>query len=62
MAWAEQNARGAILHDFTDERNWRYLAELKVLNEDADGLHAVLEDVFIILGRDPENSRPTQRN
>ncbi len=55
MAWAEQNARQAILHDFTDERNWRYLAELKVLNEDADGLHAVLEDVFIILGRDPEN-------
>ena len=55
MAWAEQNARQAILHDFTDERNWRYLAELKVINEDAEGLHAVLEDVFIILGRDPEN-------
>ena len=55
MAWAEQNARQAILHDFTDERNWRYLAELKVVNNDADGLHALLEDVFIILGRDPEN-------
>lgn len=55
MAWAEQNARQAILHDFTDERNWRYLAELKVMNEDAEGLHAVLEDVFVILGRDPEN-------
>ena len=55
MGWAEQNARQAILHDFTDERNWRFLAELKVMNGDGDGLHAVLEDVFIILGRDPEN-------
>ncbi len=36
MAWAEQNARQAILHDFTDERNWRYLAELKVINDDAE--------------------------
>ncbi len=55
MAWAEQNARQAILHDFTDERNWRYLAELKVINKDAEGLHALLEDVFVILGRDPDN-------
>lgn len=55
LAWAEQNARQAILHDFTDERNWRCLADLKVLNRDGDGLHAVLEDVFSILGRDPEH-------
>ncbi len=55
LAWAEQNARQAILHDFTDERNWRCLADLKVLNHDGDGLHAVLEDVFSILGRDPEH-------
>ena len=55
LAWAEQNARQAILHDFTDERNWRCLADLKVLNQDGDGLHAVLEDVFSILGRDPEH-------
>jgi tetratricopeptide (TPR) repeat protein len=55
LAWAEQNARQAILHDFTDERNWRCLAELKVLHGDGDGLQAVLEDVFIVLGRDPEN-------
>tara|TARA_B110001452_G_scaffold146949_1_gene122219 strand:- start:7189 stop:8208 length:1020 start_codon:yes stop_codon:yes gene_type:complete len=54
-AWAEQNARQAILHDFTDERNWRCLAELKVANKDGDGLHAVMEDVFSILGRDPEH-------
>ena len=55
LAWAEQNARQAILHDFTDERNWRCLTDLKVLNQDGDGLHAVLEDVFSILGRDPEH-------
>tara|TARA_B100000900_G_scaffold195655_1_gene165584 strand:- start:10969 stop:11958 length:990 start_codon:yes stop_codon:yes gene_type:complete len=55
MDWAEQNARQAILHDFTDERNWRLLAELKSMNEDEHGLHAVLEDIFIVLGRDPEN-------
>ena len=55
FAWAEQNARQAILHDFTDERNWRCLAELKVSNKDGDGLHAVMEDVFSILGRDPEH-------
>jgi tetratricopeptide (TPR) repeat protein len=55
LGWAEQNARQAILHDFTDERNWRCLAELKVLNNDAEGLHAVLEDVFVVLGRDPEH-------
>ena len=54
-AWAEQNARQAILHDFTDERNWRCLAELKVANKDGEGLHAVMEDVFSILGRDPEH-------
>ena len=55
LAWAEQNARQALLHDFTDERNWRCLAELKVLNGDAEGLHTVLEDVFSVLGRDPEH-------
>ena len=55
MGWAEQNARQSILHDFTDERNWRFLAELKVMNNDEQGLHAVLEDIFVVLGRDPDN-------
>ncbi len=54
MQWAEQNARQALLHDFTDERNWRCLADIKVVNQDGDGLSAVLEDVFIVLGRDSE--------
>lgn len=55
MAWAEQNARQAILHDFTDEENWRCLADIKVVLKDGEGLCAVLEDVFIVLGRDVEN-------
>ena len=54
MSWAEQNARQALLHDFTDERNWRCLADIKVVNQDGDGLCSVLEDVFIVLGRDGE--------
>lgn len=54
MSWAEQNARQALLHDFTDERNWRCLADIKVVNQAGDGLSAVLEDVFIVLGRDAE--------
>ncbi|RZD41678.1 MAG: hypothetical protein CXT70_04150, partial [Methanobacteriota archaeon] len=29
-------------------------ADVKIINGDGDGLSAVLEDVFIILGRDPE--------
>lgn len=60
LAWAEQNARQAILHDFTDERNWRCLAELKVVNSDGEGLHALLEDVFIVLGRDHEQLEQLQ--
>jgi len=54
MQWAEQNARQALLHDFTDERNWRCLADIKVLIKDNDGLGIVLEDVFTVLGRDTE--------
>ena len=54
MAWAEQNARQAILHDFTDQRNWQCLADIKLINRDGEGLNAVLEDVFVILGRDPD--------
>ncbi len=55
IAWAEQNARQAILHDFTDEKNWRCLADIKVIIGDGEGLCALLEDIFSVLGRDPEN-------
>ncbi|MEJ6562949.1 MAG: hypothetical protein QNL85_04520 [Euryarchaeota archaeon] len=54
MAWAEQNARQALLHDFTDEQNWRCLADLKLILGDSDGISALLEDLFIVLGRDPD--------
>ena len=54
ISWAEQSARQAILYDFTEEENWRCLADIKVILGDAVGLSSVLEDVFLILGRDPE--------
>ena len=53
MAWAEQNAQQAVLYDFTDERNWRCLAEIKHMRQDGEGLSLVLEDLFVVLGRDP---------
>jgi tetratricopeptide (TPR) repeat protein len=55
LKWAEQSARQAVLHDFTHEENWRMLAEIKTLAEDENGLRAVLEDLFAVLGRDPEH-------
>lgn len=54
LAWAEQNAQQAVLYDFTDERNWRCLAQIKHMRGDAEGLSLVLEDIFVVLGRDPE--------
>ena len=54
MNWAEQSARQAVLHDFTHEENWRLLARIKQRIGDEDGLRAVLEDLFSVLGRDPE--------
>ena len=53
LAWAEQNAQQAVLYDFTDERNWRCLAEIKHMRKDGTGLALVLEDLFVVLGRDP---------
>ena len=53
LAWAEQNAQQAVLYDFTDERNWRCLANIKLLRNDGEGLALVLEALFVVLGRDP---------
>ena len=53
--WAEQNARQALLHDFTHPDNWRTLAEIKVILSDEIGLRALLGDLFSVLGRDPEH-------
>ena len=52
--WAEQNARQALLHDFTHPDNWRVLANIKVQLCDETGLRALLSDLFSVLGRDPE--------
>lgn len=56
LDWAEQHARQAVLHDFTEEDSWRMLTHLKVKVGDAAGVHAVLEDLFAVLGRDPERA------
>ena len=55
LHWGEQNARQAILHDFTDERNWHTLAHIKKMLGDGEGMYRVLNDVFTILGRDSKN-------
>ena len=49
LAWAEQNAQQALLHDFTDERNWRCLTNVKKLRLDEEGMALVLEDLFVVL-------------
>lgn len=55
LQWAEQNARQAVLHDFTDVKNWRTLAHIKGLLNDEEGLRRVLDDAFTVLGRDSEH-------
>ena len=55
LQWGEQNARQAILHDFTDERNWHTLAHIKKLLGDGEGMYRVLNEVFTILGREAKN-------
>ena len=54
FGWAEQNARQALLFDFTHPDNWRVLANIKVQLTDETGLRALLSDLFSVLGRDPE--------
>ena len=54
LSWAEQSARQAVLHDFTHPDNWRTLLTIKLQLGDHLGARAVLDDLFLILGRDPE--------
>ena len=54
LSWAEQSARQAVLHDFTHPDNWRILLKIKVSLRDNEGIRSVLDEVFLILGRDPE--------
>jgi tetratricopeptide (TPR) repeat protein len=56
LNWAEQSSRQSVLHDFTNEDNWRQLIEIKILLSDENGIRAVLEDLFVILGRNPERT------
>ncbi|HJM13641.1 MAG TPA: hypothetical protein QF641_04025 [Candidatus Thalassarchaeaceae archaeon] len=55
LSWAEQNARQSVLYDFTNEENWKILVKIKVIIGDSTGTRAVLEDLFSVLGRNPEN-------
>ena len=54
LQWAEQSARQSVLFDFTNEENWKILMRIKVIMEDSEGAKTVLEDVFSVLGRDPD--------
>lgn len=54
LAWSEQSARQSVLYDFTNEENWKVLIKIKLIAEDYEGSRAVLEDLFSVLGRDPE--------
>lgn len=55
LAWAEQAAQQAVLHDFTHPDNWWVLARTKAARGDGAGMRAVLDDIFTVLGRDPEH-------
>ncbi|MBK65026.1 MAG: hypothetical protein CMB47_05850 [Euryarchaeota archaeon] len=52
VMWAEQNAKQAILYDFTNPDNWHLLVKIKMINKDDLGIKLILEDLFNILGRD----------
>jgi tetratricopeptide (TPR) repeat protein len=54
LSWAEQSAKQAVLYDFTNPQNWETLTKIKILKNDENGVRAVLEELFTILGRDPE--------
>ena len=54
LYWAEQSARQAVLHDFTHPDNWRTLLAIKLELDDSSGARTVLDELFLILGRDPE--------
>jgi tetratricopeptide (TPR) repeat protein len=43
-----------VLHDFTNPENWRILVQVKLKSGDEHGIRAVLNELFTILGRDPE--------
>ena len=54
LEWGEQSARQAVLYDFTNPENWKALVRVKTLLGDSEGIRSVLEDLFSVLGRKPE--------
>ncbi len=55
LEWAEQAARQAILHDFTNERAWKTLLSVISCEGDTEKVRVLLEDLFTVLGRDPDS-------
>tara|TARA_B100000575_G_scaffold52283_2_gene39050 strand:+ start:28764 stop:29765 length:1002 start_codon:yes stop_codon:yes gene_type:complete len=54
LEWGEQSARQAVLYDFTNSENWSTLVRVKTILGDSEGIRAVIEDLFTVLGRKPE--------
>ena len=55
LQWAEKNARQSVLHDFMNEENWKILLEIIILTNDEKAARVLFEDLFTILGRNPEH-------
>ena len=51
--WGEQMASKAVLHDFTNPKNWKTLVRSRIAMKDDGGVSAALKDLFSVLGRDP---------
>tara|TARA_B100000579_G_scaffold166635_1_gene135436 strand:+ start:6612 stop:7565 length:954 start_codon:yes stop_codon:yes gene_type:complete len=51
--WGEQMASKAVLHDFTNPRNWKTLVKSRIALRDEAGVSSALKDLFSVLGRDP---------
>ena len=57
LDWAEQSARQAVLHDFTNPQNWRTLVQVKLKLGDESGIRAVLNELFTVSDVMPKPSR-----
>ena len=51
--WGEQMASKAVLHDFTNPKNWKTLVKSRIALGDEPGVSSALKDLFSVLGRDP---------
>ena len=55
LQWAQKNARQSVLHDFMNDENWKILLEIIILTNDEKAARVLFEDLFTILGRNPEH-------